>query len=71
MARQEQDREDLLREATALAERAELQLPDYVVEFPRFHGGGDATIPLPPGAEIMSAKKPNRTYTSDSSSKLT
>ena len=27
--------------------------------------GGDATIPLPPGAEIMSAKKPNRTYTSE------
>ena len=46
MARQEQYREDLLREATALAERAELQLPDYVVEFPRFHGGGRCDNPF-------------------------
>ncbi len=45
MARNEQDREDLMREATALTRRIELQLPDepdpWVVGFRR---GGEASV---------------------------
>jgi len=45
MARDEQDREDLLREATALAERAELSLPEFAESVVvGFRAGGAASV---------------------------
>src|SRR5512134_1308657 len=45
MARQESEREDLLREATALVERAELQLPSFAEPIVvGFRSGGAASF---------------------------
>lgn len=65
MARQEQDREDLLREATALVERAELSVPgldDAVVAGFRRDGAGSLFVGADPVFQFNRAGELRRAY---------